>query len=409
MPVRQGEENGKCYYQWGDQKRYYYKCGDSKGAEGARRKAERQGREIAEPIKLTEKKKTSQQGQRLYMPAYGAIPANERSWRGETMNWKPGARIPKRVIKKVVKEAVKTAIPDNAETPVTQPKKEEYEWLSGWLKWAGFGSDSESTAYYLGSKIEDARQTTGLDNISLGEGLSQVLQTPVPLEFENQSLKVAEPEPKTDVLDIGAPVETTELVYQPEIVVRADNDQRRTNEEVQALENYRRRQREIKEEIDRPPQRRMRGDDWVEYRAPPSAVLDTGAPIRETEMGRIPEIVRAENDRKRSREETRALEERRREERRYREGPGVISRISEWWQGGPTPIILGPGDANERIMNQLTNRVPDFMYYDEMQQTPYYRSSTAPEIREPQSKLEPREVWDDSVGYEFVGYEGEDL
>lgn len=43
MPVRSGKDSKGCYYQWGSQKKYYYKCGDKDARKKARAKAAKQG------------------------------------------------------------------------------------------------------------------------------------------------------------------------------------------------------------------------------------------------------------------------------------------------------------------------------------------------------------------------------
>lgn len=43
-PTRCSKDSKGCYCQWGNQKKYYYKCGDEKAKERARRKADAQGR-----------------------------------------------------------------------------------------------------------------------------------------------------------------------------------------------------------------------------------------------------------------------------------------------------------------------------------------------------------------------------
>lgn len=46
MPTRTGKDKKGCFAQWGNQKKYYYKCGDKKARERAKRKANEQGRAI---------------------------------------------------------------------------------------------------------------------------------------------------------------------------------------------------------------------------------------------------------------------------------------------------------------------------------------------------------------------------
>lgn len=43
MPIKRGrDKNGKCYYRWGSQKKYYYKCGDVKSRMDSKKKAIKQ-------------------------------------------------------------------------------------------------------------------------------------------------------------------------------------------------------------------------------------------------------------------------------------------------------------------------------------------------------------------------------
>ena len=46
MPVHRGKDAKGPYYQWGHQKKYYYKCGDKKSRDKAKEKAFRQARAI---------------------------------------------------------------------------------------------------------------------------------------------------------------------------------------------------------------------------------------------------------------------------------------------------------------------------------------------------------------------------
>jgi hypothetical protein len=46
MPVYHGVDNTGPYYQWGNQKKYYYRLGDSISENEARSKAEAQGRAV---------------------------------------------------------------------------------------------------------------------------------------------------------------------------------------------------------------------------------------------------------------------------------------------------------------------------------------------------------------------------
>lgn len=421
MPIKEGKDKKGCYYQYGDQKRYYYKCDDLKAAEAAKRKAERQGRvieqQMKESIKLTGKQ---QQGQRMYMPAYGVIPGNERYWKGE-QSYKPGSRVSKKVIKEIIKEKVTPIIPDNSETVITQPSRGLYDDLVSKFKSWGFGNDSGMMAYYMGSKIQDDRNDRSdrgeeEDVKVTSEEWSQIIQPPVPIVIEGNNFKVAE-EPKSEekpgmeVLDLERPVETTEQVYQPEVIVRADNDRRRTNEEIIAIEQYRRKQREIKEQLDKPPQRRLRGENWVEYREPSREVLDIGAPIKDAQL--LYQPVRSSKSESENKMDMKALEELKREERRTREQPGWYSTISDWWRGAPQI----EGSVNDRILNQFTDQLPDFLYYDQLQQTPYYGPErVAPKIedqKQPQSKLKPRVVVQEpgpgQGAYSITTFEGEDL
>ena len=43
MPVHSGKDKGGCFYQWGEQAKYYYKCDDKEAGEKARKKAAAQG------------------------------------------------------------------------------------------------------------------------------------------------------------------------------------------------------------------------------------------------------------------------------------------------------------------------------------------------------------------------------
>jgi len=43
MPTRAGKDSKGCFQQWGSQTKYYYKCGDKKARERARKKANSQG------------------------------------------------------------------------------------------------------------------------------------------------------------------------------------------------------------------------------------------------------------------------------------------------------------------------------------------------------------------------------
>lgn len=54
MPVEQGEDNKGKYYQYGYQKKYYYKVGDSESRKQAKTKAGLQ----AKAIKIQQLKKT---------------------------------------------------------------------------------------------------------------------------------------------------------------------------------------------------------------------------------------------------------------------------------------------------------------------------------------------------------------
>lgn len=46
MPVKAGKDSKGCYYQWGDQKKYYYECGNKEAAKRAKEKASKQGQAI---------------------------------------------------------------------------------------------------------------------------------------------------------------------------------------------------------------------------------------------------------------------------------------------------------------------------------------------------------------------------
>jgi len=46
MPVRKGKDQKGCYYRYGSQKKYHFKCGSKSGASRAKRKAEKQGKAI---------------------------------------------------------------------------------------------------------------------------------------------------------------------------------------------------------------------------------------------------------------------------------------------------------------------------------------------------------------------------
>ena len=46
MPVRTGQDSKGCYAQYGNQKKYYYRCGDETAKERAKRRAERQAQAI---------------------------------------------------------------------------------------------------------------------------------------------------------------------------------------------------------------------------------------------------------------------------------------------------------------------------------------------------------------------------
>jgi len=46
MPVRTGKDRKGCFEQYGNQKKYYYKCGDKKARDRAKSKAAKQGRAI---------------------------------------------------------------------------------------------------------------------------------------------------------------------------------------------------------------------------------------------------------------------------------------------------------------------------------------------------------------------------
>lgn len=44
MPTSTGKDSKGCYAQWGNQTKYYYRCGDAEARERAKAKADRQGR-----------------------------------------------------------------------------------------------------------------------------------------------------------------------------------------------------------------------------------------------------------------------------------------------------------------------------------------------------------------------------
>jgi hypothetical protein len=46
MPVLRGKDSKGSFYQWGTQKKYYYKVGDKKSRKNAKARAERQGKAI---------------------------------------------------------------------------------------------------------------------------------------------------------------------------------------------------------------------------------------------------------------------------------------------------------------------------------------------------------------------------
>lgn len=46
MPIHRGKDSKGCYYQWGSQKKYHYKCGDKASRERAHKKAEKQATAI---------------------------------------------------------------------------------------------------------------------------------------------------------------------------------------------------------------------------------------------------------------------------------------------------------------------------------------------------------------------------
>lgn len=46
MPAKRGKDSNGCYYQWGDQKKYYYECGNVISRNNAKNKADKQGRAI---------------------------------------------------------------------------------------------------------------------------------------------------------------------------------------------------------------------------------------------------------------------------------------------------------------------------------------------------------------------------
>jgi hypothetical protein len=42
MPINRGQDKKGCYYRWGQQKKYYYKCGDKDDRKTAKMKAIKQ-------------------------------------------------------------------------------------------------------------------------------------------------------------------------------------------------------------------------------------------------------------------------------------------------------------------------------------------------------------------------------
>ena len=46
MPVNTGKDQKGCFARYGKQKKYYYKCGNKKARERAKKKANEQGRAI---------------------------------------------------------------------------------------------------------------------------------------------------------------------------------------------------------------------------------------------------------------------------------------------------------------------------------------------------------------------------
>ena len=46
MPTKRGKDSKGSYYQWGNQKKYYYKEGDENSRKRAKKKADEQGRAI---------------------------------------------------------------------------------------------------------------------------------------------------------------------------------------------------------------------------------------------------------------------------------------------------------------------------------------------------------------------------
>jgi len=151
MPVKEGKDSQGCYYQWGNQRKYYYKCGDAKAAQRARVKAERQGRVIeAQAPELT---KVSSKVTGTYAPAYG--PRETAIVPGEMAP----QRVNKEEIKKILKPIIAQATPDNAETSILQPSVELFNSAKSWL--SSIGIKAQSAAYYLASLIETKRQEQG--------------------------------------------------------------------------------------------------------------------------------------------------------------------------------------------------------------------------------------------------------
>lgn len=42
MPIHRGRDSNGCFYQWGNQKKYYYRCGDATSRTDAKKLAIRQ-------------------------------------------------------------------------------------------------------------------------------------------------------------------------------------------------------------------------------------------------------------------------------------------------------------------------------------------------------------------------------
>lgn len=374
MPVKEGKDSKGCYYQYGEQKKYYYKCGDSKAGQAARRKAELQGRVIeqqwSQPIKLVKKGEKSS-GTRILMPAYGGIPSNERFWRGEDISYKPGARIPKSQIRKIIEQKMESKIPDNAEIPVQQPSRGLYDSLVDLFKGWGFGDTSESTAYYVGSEIETKRQEQGDTRESTvavtGEELSQILEPSIALVYDGKDLKVADPDvrridddlldddetaislPKETLLDsvwnylkeidyVGATKKTVEVAKDTAYTIAG---------KIQELRDAH--QKMVDRPVTQLEMETIFGINKTPIYSTSTDVMDLDNPIVEQPIG------------ERLLEEIRPI---------Y-----VIDNTT-----------MTTASINDRVMNQLTVREPDFLFRDDIS---LRRGPMIPMIEMPMSGLEP--------------------